>query len=104
KQRTGETFYPKYKDIAAGTVFEGTFSNVYKGEYGDTLFIDLADGNSVGLDVKANLRWLMEQANGGQGLRQGQRIQIIYNGLQEYTNKAGRNVTAHNFDLKVEAE
>lgn len=106
-----EAIYVKLQTMAGEQLVEpntviatGVFSNAHDGEYGRTYYIDgvgdMSD-KSYGLRDWPNLSRLMEKANDGEPIVAGQAVEVTYLGKSTFTNKEGKTLSAHDFDVKI---
>ena len=101
-----ETLYPRYKDVAAGTVLaEGLYTgshskpNSFDATKTDiTYYIDCGE-NKGGLNKAGNLGWLIDKA----GLVEGvSTIRVTYLGMDTISKGSMAGRATHNFKLEVD--
>lgn len=98
-----ETIYPKYKDVAAGTVLaEGVFTGSYEGQgqFGAfvTYFVDSGD-KKIGLNKAGNLGYLINKA---ELVPNVSKIRITYLGKEPAAVGPRAGTLMHNFQLEVD--
>lgn len=90
------TSYIKPKDMSVGQVVEGIFRNTYENEeYGTLTHYIEGEEATIGLNGCGHLNALLKRVPFDTSVR------IVYLGKDEYENKKGRTVEAHQFDVFI---
>ena len=90
------TTYIKPKEMSVGQKIEGVFRNTYENEeYGTLTHYVETDDESIGINGCGHLNALLKR------VPFNTQVTIVYSGKDAYTNKKGREVEAHQFEVLI---
>ncbi len=97
----GETTFLKPKDMEPGQVVKGILSNVreseFKGKPTFTYFIEVGEGQTIGLNGCGHLDFWMRRGMKGRAIPEGSFVEITYQGKQELES----GDEAHQFKVRA---